>query len=263
MRARQKKGLRMPLLSPTGKLAKATFWLVRNGVKLFYPRIRLEGWENVPDEPCFLVGNHCKMNGPIIAELYIPGNRAIWCAGEMMHAKDVPAYAYQDFWSHKPKWQRPFFKLASYLIAPISVSVFNNAHTIGVYHDSRSITTFRHTVSAIANGAKVVIFPEHDADYNHILCDFQEKFVDVAKLCYKRTGKLPSFVPMYLAPNIKTAFFGKPIPYPADLPAEEARKAVCQYLMEEITALAVSAPPHTVIPYRNLPRKDHPCNTIQ
>ena len=144
----------MPLFSPTGILARATYRLVRGGVKLFYPPIRLAGWENVPDAPCFLVGNHCQMNGPIIAELYIPGNRAIWCAGEMMHLKDVPAYAYRDFWRAKPPVLRPFYKLLSYLIAPISVSVFNNAHTIPVYHDSRSITTFRHTVSAIAEGKR-------------------------------------------------------------------------------------------------------------
>ena len=250
----------MSLFSPTGALARGTYRVIRAAVKLFYPRIRLEGWENVPDAPCFLVGNHCQMNGPIIAELYIPGNRAIWCAGEMLHAKDVPAYAYRDFWSNKPKWQRPFYKLLSYIIVPISVSVFNNAHTIAVYHDSRSITTFRHTVSAIAEGANVVIFPEHDADFNHILCEFQEKFVDVGKLCYKRTKQVPAFVPMYLAPDLKTAYFGKPLPYPIELGTEEARKAVCDYLTAEITRLAVEAPPHTVVPYRNQPRKTYPRN---
>ena len=81
----------MPLFSPTGTLARATYRIIRGAVKLFYPRIHLEGWENVPDEPCFLVGNHCQMNGPIIGELYIPGDRANWCAGEMMKAKDGPA----------------------------------------------------------------------------------------------------------------------------------------------------------------------------
>ena len=51
----------MSLFSPTGALARGTYRVIRAAVKLFYPRIRLEGWENVPDEPCFLVGNHCQM----------------------------------------------------------------------------------------------------------------------------------------------------------------------------------------------------------
>ena len=50
--------------------------------------------------------------------------------------------------------------------------------------------------------------------------------MDVGKLCYKRTKQVPAFVPMYLAPDLKTAYFGKPIPYPIVLGTEEARKAV-------------------------------------
>ena len=68
------------------------------------------------------------------------------------------------------------------------------------------------------------------------------------------------FVRLYLAPDLKTAYFGKPIPYPIELGTEEARKAVCRYLTAEITRLAVEAPPHTVVPYRNQPRKTYPRN---
>ena len=77
-------------------------------VRLFYPKIEVVGAENLPDSPCLVVGNHTQMNGPIACELYFPGNRYTWCAGQMMHLKEVPAYAYQDFWSHKPKATRCF-----------------------------------------------------------------------------------------------------------------------------------------------------------
>ena len=75
------------------RISYRCYRIIRWLVWAFYPKITLKGAEQLPGEPCLIVGNHCKMNGPIIAELYIPGNRAIWCAGEMMHRKEVAAYA--------------------------------------------------------------------------------------------------------------------------------------------------------------------------
>lgn len=236
------------------------FKIIKGLVQLFYPKIQVEGVENLPEEPCIMVGNHSKMNGPIAGELYTPGKHYIWCAGQMMHLKDVPEYAFQDFWSHKPKATRWFYKMLSYIIAPLSVCVFNNAHTIGVYHDTRIISTFKNTVAKLQEGASVVIFPEHDADHNHILCDFQDRFIDVAKLYYKRTGKQVSFVPLYIAPALKKMYFGKPIQFRADSPIEQERRRICDYLMDEITEIAEALPEHTVVPYRNIPKKDYPTN---
>ena len=127
------------------RLYAAIKWVVKS----CYPKIEVVGQENLPDEPAVIVGNHSQMNGPIASELYTPGKHYIWCAGQMMHLKDVPAYAYEDFWSKKPKLLRPFYKLLSYLIAPLSVCVFNNANTIGVYHDTRIISTFKQTVQRL------------------------------------------------------------------------------------------------------------------
>lgn len=236
------------------------YQIIRGAVKLFYPRIRVEGAENLPEEPCILVGNHSKMNGPIACELYIPGPHYIWCAGQMMHLKDVPAYAYQDFWSGKPRWCRWFYKGLSYLIAPLSVCVFNNAHTIGVYHDTRILGTFKNTVARLSEGANVVIFPEKDESYNQILCRFQDRFIDVAKLYHKRTGRAVSFVPLYIAPNLKTMYLGKPTAFCPDAPMDGERERICTYLMEEITAIAEGLPEHTVVPYQNIPKKCYPTN---
>ena len=237
-------------------LYKAIKWLV----KVFYSKIEVVGTEHLPDEPVMVVGNHTQMNGPIACELYFPGNRYTWCAGEMMHLKDVPAYAYKDFWSNKPKYIRWFYKLLSYIIAPLSVCVFNNAQTIGVYHDARIISTFKQTVQRLQEGASVVIFPEHDVPHNHIICEFQDKFIDIAKLYYKRTKRELAFVPLYIAPTLKKMYLGKPIRFCADNPIEEERKRICEYLMKEITEIAVSLPEHTVVPYNNVPKKDYPSN---
>lgn len=242
------------------RISYLCYRVIRRLVKLCYPKITLEGIQHLPQEPCLIVGNHCQMNGPIIAELYIPGNRAIWCAGEMMHWKEVPAYAYQDFWSGKPKAVRWFYKLLSYLITPLSVCIFNNAHTIGVYRDSRILSTFRNSTLALCEGANVVVFPECPEAYNQIVNQFREGFVDIAKLYYKRTGKELQFVPMYNAPNLKKVYFGAPICFRADAPKEEERQRICEYLMGAITDIAVKLPKHTVVPYLNIPKKNYPSN---
>ncbi len=242
------------------KLSVTVFKLIKWLVRVFYPKIRAEGVENLTEEPVIIVGNHCQMNGPIVGELYIPGEPYIWCAGEMMRLSEVPAYAFGDFWSQKPKWIQPFYKVLSYIIAPFSVSVFNNARTIAVYHDARTISTFKNTVKKLQEGKSVVIFPEHDAKYNNIIYDFQDKFIDIAKLYYRRTGKELSFVPMYIAPKLKTIYFGKPVRFRGEEPMDTERNRIRTYLMEEITAIAQALPKHTVVPYRNIPKKDYPSN---
>ncbi|MEI3094484.1 MAG: hypothetical protein V8T48_11405 [Oscillospiraceae bacterium] len=189
--------------------------LIKAAVRAVYPKIKVVGEENLPPEPVVYVGNHSQMNGPIACELYTPGEHYIWCAGEMMDKKEVPAYAYQDFWSEKPKAVRWFYKLLSYIIAPLSQLVFTNANTIGVYHDAKIITTFKKTVTALQEGASVVIFPEHHVPRNNIICEFQDRFIDVAKLYYKRTGKALAFVPQYLAPKLENHVSGQAHPLSA------------------------------------------------
>lgn len=241
------------------QLYKFLKWCVR----VFYSNTTVVGMENLPEEPAIIVGNHAQMNGPIVCELYMPFERYTWCAGEMMHFKSVPTYAYRDFWSQKPAYSRWFYKLLSYLIAPLSVCVFNNANTIGVYHDARVVSTFKQTVARLQEGAHVVVFPEHDEPRNHVINAFQERFIDVAKLYYKKTGKELSFVPLYIAPRLKTAYFGKPIRFCSETPIEEERHRICEYLMNEITAIACDLPPHTVVPYRNIPKRMYPCNLLR
>lgn len=237
------------------------FRFIKYIVRLVYQKTEIIGLENLPDEPCVIVGNHSQIHGPIACELYLPENYYTWCASQMMKLKEVPAYAYKDFWSGKPKPLRPLFKLISYIIAPLCVLLFNNARTIAVYKDNRVLKTFKESITKLENKNNIVIFPEYDKIYNNIIYDFQEGFVDLAKLYYKRTGKELSFVPLYLAPKLKRMHLGKPIKFSTDKPIEEERRRICDYLMSEITDIARSLPEHTVIPYRNIPKKQYPKNT--
>ncbi|MBQ9198164.1 MAG: hypothetical protein IJ157_13140 [Clostridia bacterium] len=227
-------------------------------VRLVFGKMEVEGLENLPQGGVVIVGNHAQMNGPIACELYLGDNRYTWCIGEMMRLKEVPAYAYRDFWSQKPRCVRWLFKIAAYLIAPLSVFIFNNANTIPVYHDTRVVMTFRETLRKLQKDARVVIFPERDAPYNNILCEFQEGFVDVAKMYYGLTKKELAFVPMYIAPRLRKMLLGKPILFRHDAPYDEERQRVCDELKAAITGLAQSLPRHVVVPYRNISKKEYP-----
>ena len=229
-------------------------------VKLFYPRIQVRGQEHLPEGPAMIVGNHSQMNGPIACELYTPGKHYTWCASQMMKLKEVPQYAFEDFWANKPKSVRWLYKILSYVIAPFSVCIFNNADTIPVYHDARVIQTFKVTTQKLCDGAKVVVFPEGKQKHNHIIHSFQDKFIDIAKLYYKRTGLKLAFVPMYLAPELKLMVYGQPVYFDPEQPVQEQREKICHYLMEEVTALAQKLPRHKIIPYENIPRKNYPYN---
>lgn len=235
---------------------KVCWWLVW----VFYPKTTVEGQENLPEEASIIVGNHSQANGPIVAELYFPGKRSIWCAGQMMSVKEVPDYAYHDFWDEKPKALKPLFRLLSYIIAPFAACVMRCGDTIAVYRDTRIINTFRDTVKKLQAGNHIIIFPECKKGYNQILCQFQENFVDVAKLYYKRTGNELNFVPMYLAPRLRKIYFGKPIRFNAQAPIAEERHRICQALMDSITEIAEGLPEHIVVPYPNIPKKDYKTN---
>ena len=243
------------------QLSYTCFCLIRRLIQLFYPKITIEGLENLPQEPCLLVANHCKTNGPIIGELYIPGRHATWCAAEMMELKKVPAYAYKDFWSLKPGYIRWLYKILSYIIAPLCVCIFNNADTIAVYRDRRVANTFRETANVLCEGSIVTVFPEHAKPHNHIVNDFQEGFVDVARLYYKKSGKALPFVPVYIAPSLRKIYIGDAVYYSPEAERRAERRRICSELMQRITDMATSLPEHVVTPYLNMPKSSYPKNT--
>ena len=177
-----------------------------------------------------------------------------------MDRKEVPAYALRDFWHRKPKSLQWFYNLLAHLIARPAEYIFKYAHTIPVYHDLRIMNTFRQSGARLQEGKDLVIFPEKDERCNRILCQFQENFVDLAAMVYRRNGQVIRFVPMYIAPKLKGIYFGKPVQFRPGVPIQEERKRICEELTETITGIAAALPEHVVIPYENIPKKQYPTN---
>lgn len=236
------------------------FKFVRFCISIFYKKPEYTGIENIPNEPCIIIGNHAQMYGPLSVELYFPTNKYMWCIGNLMVLKETPAYAYKDFWSKKPKATRWFYKIIAYLLAPLLHYLMSRADTLAVYHDTRIISTFKTTVNKLKEGNNVITFPESATSYNNIVNDFHEKFVDVARLYVKSAKKSIKFVPMYNAPELKTVVFGKPIEFNPEKPIDEHRKEICDYLKTEITNLAKQLPKHKVVPYANISKRKYLTN---
>lgn len=236
------------------------FHAFRGIVKLFYPKIKIENLNNLPDGPCVVIANHCQLNGPLAMELYFPESKTIWCAGELTCLKETPEFAYDDFFKFKPQRTKWFWRIAAYIIAPIFPFLFGNADTIPVYHDTRIIKTFKQTIEALKEGKRVIIFPESFEEENDIVNKFHEGFADIGKLYYRRTKKSLAFVPMYFAPKLKSAYIGKPIYYNFEAPQEEERGRICEYLKNAIVEKAVSLPRHKVVPHDNIPARKYPYN---
>lgn len=224
-------------------------------VRLFYGKLELVELEPLPQRDAVIVANHTQMNGPIAGQLFMPENCYIWCAGQMMDRKKVPEYAFTDFWSQKPKWTHPFYRMLSHLIAPLASFIFNHARTIAVHRDMRIMSTFRESLNKLTEGNTLLIFPEKDETDNNILYKFQENFINIAKLYYAKTGVALTFVPMYIAPRLRKMYIGKGITYNSSSSIEEERTRIADYLSREITKIARQLPVHTVIPYRNIPKR--------
>lgn len=244
------------------KLSYGLYRFIRFMVWVFYPKTRIVGTENIPDGPVVAVGNHAKMNAPIATELYFPAPRTVWTIGEMMHVKEVPAYAFKDFWSKKPVYIRWFFKILSYIIAPFAACIFTNCDCIGVYHDSRVMKTFKQSMNALHDGVHVIILPEQDVAHNNIVCEFQEGFVDLAGMYYRKYKEDISFIPMYTAPAFKAIYLGKPVKFNHEAPLDQERVRISQAMMDSITEIARDLPEHTVVPYPNIPKKMYPTNKM-
>ena len=261
---RKEKNKIMHSTEPKAEKAEKKPWLYRIIYRIVLkvsPKYTLAGTENLPDEPCVIVGNHCQMYGPLAGEFYMPRPHYIWCVGEMMNRKEVPEYAFRDFWSKKPEGVRWLYRILSHLIAPLAELIFTCAHTIPVYHDARVMTTFRQSMARLQEGADIVIFPESSEPDNAIVTRFHEHFADLARLYFRKTGTALWFVPMYIAPRLNSIHFGKPVRYDPDEEAEAGRKRICASVSDAITGLAKALPRHTVVPYLNIPKDKYPLNT--
>ncbi len=239
----------------TSLLSKIIFKVLKFFAGIRYRKTKIIGIDNIPESHTIIVANHAQLNGPIIAELLMPRDTFIWANGQMTDYREVPSYAMEDFFPYKTGWVRPFYRLASYILAPLMPCVINNARAIPVYHDLRIASTMRSTVKLLAEGKNIMIFPENHEVRNNIVNQFRDRYIDVARLYYKRYGIKLSFLPMYIAPSLNSCYFGEAVVFDPEADITEERHRISEHLVDQITQIGRSLPEHTVIPFDNISRK--------
>jgi 1-acyl-sn-glycerol-3-phosphate acyltransferase len=199
--------------------------------------------------PSIYIANHATVATPTAIHLYFPGKKRPWVIGAMCSMKTIPEYASKEFWTNlKPAWW--YRKILPVVLSPIGYIIMRGAEAIPVYRDNRMIVTIKKTVQSLEEGVNVYIFPEYDAPYSEYHNDFEDGFVNVASVYYRKTKKKLKFYPLYNCLDKKIMSFGMPVEYNPENPIEEERKRITNYLKENITALAKEIGPHKVISYR-------------
>lgn len=219
--------------------------------KLFYRRYQIIYEEEETSHGNIFVANHSQIHGPLATYLYYPNKKKIWVIGQMTKLKEVPAYAFEDFWRDKPKITHWFYRLLSFIIAPLSVFIMKHANTIPVYKDMRISKTFRDSMETLNNEEDIFLYPEYRQEYNHIINDFQVNFIDLARVYYKKYNHELKFYPVYISKSLRKIMIGRPTTFNPNENINEERIRISEYLKENITRLALSLPSHKVIPYTN------------
>ena len=67
-----------------------------------------------------------------------------------------------------------------------------------------------------------------------------------------------TFVPCYLAVKLNKVVYGKGIKFDANDDINNQRKIIKEYLMNEITNMALELPRHKVVVYDNIGKKKQP-----
>jgi len=233
------------------------FRFLQSIAKSFTTKYTFDIKEELKKDGCIIISNHAQMGGPLAYQLYYPRKKKIWCIGEMFDKKEFPDYAMKDFWPNKKK-SRWFYKGLSKTLAPLSQYIFKYTDTIPVYKDTRYYTTAKQSIKAMTEGNDIIIMPEEHVPFNNIVNEFLQNFVSVAQLYHAKTKKTVYFYPNYVAPKCKKVIIGTPIEFNPDNDFNMEKKRICEYLKEEITKLAYTLPPHTVVPYENISKKQYP-----
>ena len=117
---------------------------------------------------------------------------------------------------------------------------------IPVYHDNprKLMQTFRETIAAMETGDNILLFPENadtSSDHRYVregVSEFFTGFTMIGQMYSSKTGKCPLFIPLYADKRKRTITFGVPTRYNADVPPNEEKERLCDYLRGEMLRMA-------------------------
>ena len=199
------------------------------------------------DTPCVFVCNHGEIYGPVVSTLYVPYSFRPWVAYEMTDRQAIVDRTMSGTFQNATGLRRKFLHwVMVHLGAPFLSWVMKSVDCIPVYHDNprKLMQTFRETTAAMQAGDNILMFPENaatSANHRYVregVSEFFTGFTMIGQLYNNKTGKCPLFVPLYADKHKRTITFGVPTRYNPDLPANEEKERLCEYLRNEMLKIA-------------------------
>ncbi len=173
--------------------------------------INLSGGE-LADKAIYL-SNHAGANGPLSYELFFPKLLTCWGTHEMFgNVRERRNYLYHVFYRQKLHWGkfRAFF--VATVFAPISRGFYRSIGLIPTYTDSRFISSIKISCKILDENHPLLIFPEDSSrGYLNPPQGFNNGFVTMAKLYFKRRGEDVPVYPVYYLTKERKMVIAPPI----------------------------------------------------
>lgn len=214
-----------------------------------FPKAETVCEDPLTDEPSVFVCNHANIIGPVMMTLHFKRRHKSWIVHTALDKTKTANFAFHDIFFGDSRRFKIFWRILSRMVKHLLPTLLKYEDSIPVYHDSKIASTFKQSVKALSEGEDLVIFAESTERYTEYINRLQPGFVDVARLYYRRTGKRLNFYPTYIEKQNAVISIGKPIVYDPDIPIDEQREVITDFLADSIDRLARKLPEHTPAPF--------------
>ena len=217
--------------------------------RMAFPKAKTVFEEPFDGEPSVFVCNHAAVRGPVMMTLDFVIKHQTWVVHCATDREKTPNYAFHDILTGESRRFKGFYRFLARIITVMLPTLLKYEPVIPVYHDSNILTSFKQSIKALNDGDSLVIFGESTERYTAYINRLQPGFIDFARLYYRRSGKRLNFYPVYVEKKNAVISVGKPIAYDPELPMDEQRGLIADYLCDNIDRLARQLPPHTPVPF--------------
>ena len=182
-------------------------------LKLFFKKPKIVSLSGEIPNKAIYVANHSAMFGPVMYNLYLPADVALWGAHPMLEGyKSRYRYLRDVYFIQKRHKSKFSASILAFLEAFFSPYFYKGLREIPSYADARFISTLRTSCEVLDMDIGIMLFPENSSEgYHEILKSFLEGFVMLADYYQRKHGgeDVPIY-PVYYHAKKKVMVVGNP-----------------------------------------------------
>ena len=220
------------------------FAALRQLVGLFFPRMRVEGFEQSMRSASVFVCNHADSFGPLAMMLRFPARLHPWVTSVVMERGSCAAYVEADFVWKELHIRRPLSRVIALLIERVCVPMMRYLEAVPVYrHSRRILDTFELSRRFLDLGDSLLIFPELMGEpLNDLINRLDNGFLEVIRRAYLEGGLRAGIYPVYIDKARRRIVVGRRQEYYPERPFREERTRIGRELEAELSRLAAAGP---------------------